>query len=161
MRIIVPALGEHGSCGGAHAAALVRVSNLRSTRAEQVAASSIRYRRGRLQCRTVTRPDALSRALVDAAFELHGRRLRQSTDSDALLLVRVPDEPHPLAATIIGHSGADYGIVVAAGAGAWLSMLRFVTEAGDRLTDSAESTILAITIDPPGQLPPPFRALLD
>lgn len=106
-------------------------------------------------------PDALSRALVDAAFELHSRRLWQSTESDAVFLVRIPDERQPLAATIIGHSGTDYGMVIAAGAGAWPHMLSFVTEAGHRLTDSAQATILAITMEPPSKLPPPFRALLD
>lgn len=109
----------------------------------------------------MSRPDALSRALVDAAFELHRRRLWQSTESDAVFLVRIPDEPHPLAATIIGHSGTDYGMVIAAGAGAWPHMLSFVTEAGHRLTDSAQATILAITMERPAELPPPFRALLD
>lgn len=109
----------------------------------------------------MSRPDALSRAVVDAAFELHRRRLWQSTEGDAVFLIRIPDEPHPLAATIIGHSGTDYGIVIAAGAGAWPHMLSFVTEAGHSRTDSAQATILAITMDPPAKLPTPFRALLD
>src|SRR5688572_15391178 len=105
-------------------------------------------------------PDHLARSLVDAAFELHRRRLWLESPGDALFLVRVPGEEHPLVATIVGQGGDHFGIFVAHGAAAFGRMVRFVADDEHQLSDFAETTILTVSMDLLYEIPPEYRTLL-
>lgn len=109
----------------------------------------------------MAKPDPLARALVDAALELHRRRLWLEVPIDAPFLIRVPDEASPLVATIIGHDGSDYGVVLARGDGALACMARALLDPhSDRVAFEQVSTLSA-TMDPLGEIPPHLRRIFD
>lgn len=107
-----------------------------------------------------TRQDRLARDFVDAALELHRRRLWTEVPGDAVFLVRVPTEDLPLAANVMGQAGVEFGLGLARGEGAFRRMAGLYSEqaATEEFTDAGD--LLSVTFEPWGALPDEFRRLV-
>ncbi|MBI5431469.1 MAG: hypothetical protein HZA52_01430 [Planctomycetes bacterium] len=101
-------------------------------------------------------PERLARALVDAAFELHRRRLWLELPLDAPFLVRVPGEPHPLSVAALGQCGQDYGLFIVRGEDALERFAEFIALRGPRLNGL---DLLLLSMAPLEGVPPELRRL--
>jgi hypothetical protein len=106
-------------------------------------------------------PDQLARSLVDAALELHRRRLWLEAPPDALFQVRLPGEEHPLVATILGQDGNDFGMLAVRGPAAFARMVGIVTDDEHWIPDFDETAVLDVGMDPLHAIPAPFRRWLE
>ncbi len=106
------------------------------------------------------KPDRVAQALVQATLELHGRRLWLEVPGDAPFLVRLPDEPFPLAAVITGQQGREYGVVFRRGERAFAEMARHILEDEERPDQLDEDTILLLSVEALAEIPPHMRGLL-
>ncbi|MCC6407005.1 MAG: hypothetical protein IT453_07555 [Planctomycetes bacterium] len=102
-------------------------------------------------------PDPVARALVDAAFELHRRRLWLELPLDAPFLVRVPGEPHPLSVAVMGQCGQDYGLFVVRGEDALERFAEFLALRGPRMVGL---DLLLVCMAPLEGIPPPLRGVV-
>ncbi|MBI5432002.1 MAG: DUF2384 domain-containing protein [Planctomycetes bacterium] len=102
--------------------------------------------------------DRLARALVDTAFELHRRRLWLQAPGDGLFLVRIPDQPHPFVATIIGQLGSNYGLILACGEHA---LDEFVHSIATRASGLRSVGVLSVTMGSLGSIPPHMRGVIE
>jgi hypothetical protein len=95
----------------------------------------------------MSKHDPLSRSLVDAAMELHRRRLWKAVPVHAAFLIRVPDEEFPIVATITGHDGTEYGLSLARGRDALAQVVatRLAQDAGGALDE--RMSVLCVEID--------------
>lgn len=109
----------------------------------------------------MSKPDPLARALVDASFELHRRRLWLEFPADAPFLIRVADEPYPIVASIIGHAGNDYGLVLMRDPDAFPRIVRALRDGDERRSDREEASVLSVAMDALGQIPVDIRKVLD
>lgn len=106
----------------------------------------------------MAQPDRLARALVDAAFELHRRRLWLEVPADTPIHVRVPDEPHPLLVTVMGHLGRDYGIFVVRGEHAPSDFRRYIDSESPVAIHALD--LLCVTMDALAKIPTAMRGVL-
>ncbi len=108
----------------------------------------------------MSRPDPLAVSLVEAAFELHRRRLWLEVPGDAPFLLRVPGEEHPLVASIIGHEGSDYGLVLTCGEAGFAQIESCILDGRDRAEDFEAQTFLSITLEALATIPAELRGVL-
>jgi hypothetical protein len=105
------------------------------------------------------KPDRLAKELVDAALELHRRRLWLEVRGDAPFLVRVPGEEHPLLVSIMGQNRSEYGVVLFRGPGTAARAARWAE--GQPAPDAMdEESILSATMEPLGEIPSDMRGPL-
>ena len=108
----------------------------------------------------MSRPDPLAVSLVEAAFELHRRRLWLEVPGDAPFLVRVPGEEHPLVASIIGHEGSDYGLVLTCGEAGFAQVESCILDGRDRAEDFEAQAFLSVTLETLASIPAELRGVL-
>ncbi|MCK6448304.1 MAG: hypothetical protein L6Q99_18100 [Planctomycetes bacterium] len=101
----------------------------------------------------MTSADALSRALVAAAFEFHRARPWLAVPMHSAILMRVPDEDHTLVACVLGQSGEDHGVLVLRGERALEQWIELVTCAREDGLD-----FLNLRMDVPSNVPAKFGA---
>ncbi len=68
------------------------------------------------------RRDRLARDVVETALEFYRRRLWREVPGDAFFSLRVPDEEFPLAVSVMGQAGEEFGLAMFTGAGALADM---------------------------------------
>jgi hypothetical protein len=103
--------------------------------------------------------DPLSRSLVNVAMELHARRLWQTVAPNAAFLIRVPDEASPLVATITGHAGTEYGLVLARGERAMADFVATMLGRGRGRAFMDRVSLLCLDVVPVVDLEPGLRQL--
>jgi len=106
------------------------------------------------------RTDPLARAIVEAAVELHRRRLWQETPGDAPFLIRPPDEPTPMVASILGHMGSEYGLSLARGEHALALTVLLHRSERDPPEEVDTISLLGVTMESMSALPPDACDLL-
>lgn len=104
--------------------------------------------------------DRLAQAFVEAALELHRRRLWDELPPDALFLLRVPEEEHALAANVVGHARTEYGLTLTRGEQAFQDMARLALDLDPERHFGPECDLLAVCLEPLASIPEEFRAPL-
>lgn len=108
----------------------------------------------------MSRRDPLAKLLVDSALELHRQRPWEDIHGDELVLVRVPTEEEPVAVSIMGQSGQEYGLTLFRGPGAFARTMRgFERNAGSGTLDE-EADVIGYSFGAWDEIPREFRAFL-
>jgi hypothetical protein len=111
-------------------------------------------------------PDPVAKAFVDAAVDLHRRRLWRDLDDTAPFLIRHPDEPHPFAAMILGDDDSGIDLILFRGEHALADLTTPPQGSGDEEFDDDDndaddpSSALTVRMSPIGDLLPDDRQLL-
>jgi hypothetical protein len=104
--------------------------------------------------------DRLAQELVQCALDFHRRRPWMRVPPDAPFLVRVPEESWPLAATIMGQSQGDYGVVLVRGPVGFANQVRMILEDLHPAGQTDELDMLSVSFQALASIPMEFRALL-
>lgn len=105
-------------------------------------------------------PDLLAKTLVERALEFHARRPWTRVEVDAPLLVRVPDDEHPLVVTIVGQGGEHFGVSLWRGPDAFDQSVALSLASSDGREIHAAASVLMLSFDPLSEIPPEFRSVL-
>ncbi|MEX1024805.1 MAG: antitoxin Xre/MbcA/ParS toxin-binding domain-containing protein [Planctomycetota bacterium] len=108
----------------------------------------------------MARHDPLAKLVVDAALELHRQRPWEDLDGDELLLARVPTEEEPVAVSIMGQAGQEFGLSVFRGPGAFARMARHIAGELSEERFAEESHFVGYSFEAWDALPEEFRDLL-
>jgi hypothetical protein len=106
------------------------------------------------------RHDPLAKLLVDGALELHRLRLWERFDGDELLLARVPCEDAPVAVSIMGQAGQQFGVNVFRGPNAYASTARRIASDDPEAALAEASDMIGYSFDPWDAVPREYRELL-
>ena len=106
------------------------------------------------------RNDPLAKLLVDAALELHRARLWETIDGDELLLARVPTEEEPVAVSVMGQAGQEFGVTVIRGPGAYARTAQAIASPTEDDVLREPSAMVGYSFGAWDAVPPEFRELL-
>ncbi len=101
----------------------------------------------------------LARTLVQAALRFYDKGLWRKHPSEHIVGLRVPEDPLPLLASIIGSPGQEFGLCLYRGPDA-LMTLRSMLNDGNREEVIAGWHMLSLTIEPANQVAPGLEELL-
>lgn len=113
----------------------------------------------------MSRPDRLSKQLVDSSLELMRRKPWDVLPPDAFFLIAVPTEEHPLAAVVTGRDGIELGLTLSRGEDGLARALRTIFTDGPGGHSPPEVRErwdhIGLGIETLGGIPPAFRGFLD
>lgn len=105
--------------------------------------------------------DPLSARLVAASLEFHRLRLWLELEQDSAFLIRLPDEPEPIVAMVMGQGGEHFGLSLYRGIGAIESARRLVLGDYDEAPPVAEGTVqLSVSFERLEVIPVERRTIL-
>jgi Protein of unknown function (DUF2384) len=105
--------------------------------------------------------DPLSAKLVAAALEFHRLKLWTELERDTTFLIRLPDQPHPIVAAVIGQDGEEFGLSLFCGSRAIdAQRLWMLSDGGAPISIDDGSVLLSLTFAPLGNIPMERRKIL-
>lgn len=105
--------------------------------------------------------DPLAAKLVAASLDFHRLRHWLELEQDTAFFIRLPDEPHPIVAIVMGQGGEEFGLALFRGARAVEVVRRLMSsENGESFAIAEDVVQLAVTLDPIEAIPLARRAVL-
>lgn len=101
----------------------------------------------------------LARELVRAAMAFYDKALWRRLGNADVFAIRLPDQPLPLFASVMGAAGQEFGLCLYRGADA-LTTLRRMIAGGNRDEIVSAWDLLSVSMEPVHRVPPEFCAVL-